>query len=87
MSFFEQAVKAGKEYPCTAARAQKHLVLSQPLRLVAFLRAGISSRASSHRDFVQVDILESCPNDGEATGLGREDIDLIGPLPHILEAL
>jgi hypothetical protein len=34
---------------------------------------------------VQADILDGCPNDGEATGLRREDVDLIGALSHIAE--
>jgi hypothetical protein len=34
---------------------------------------------------VQADILHGCPDDAQATGLRREDIDLIGPLPHIAE--
>jgi hypothetical protein len=36
---------------------QKHRVLNHPLRLVAFLRAVISPRASFNRDFVQTDVL------------------------------
>jgi hypothetical protein len=31
---------------------------------------------------VQVDILNGRPDDAQATGLRREDIDLIGALPH-----
>ncbi len=34
---------------------------------------------------MQADILNSCPDDAQATGLRREDIDLIGALPHITE--
>ena len=36
-----------------------------------------------HRDFVQTDILDGGPHNRQATGLCREDIDLIGTLPHI----
>ena len=38
-----------------------------------------------HRDFVQTDILDGGPHNRQATGLCREDIDLIGTLPHIAE--
>lgn len=65
------------------ARAQKHLVLNHPLRLVACLRAAISARALLYGDFVQADILDGRPDDGEATGLSGEDINLIGALAHI----
>jgi hypothetical protein len=41
--------------------------------------------ASLHRDFVQADILDGSPDNGQATGLRGEDIDLIGALPHIAE--
>ncbi len=34
---------------------------------------------------MQTDILDRGPNDGEATGLRREHINLIGALPHIAE--
>ncbi len=40
---------------------------------------------SSERDFVQTDILDRCPDNGEATGLRREHVNLIGALPHIAE--
>ena len=40
---------------------------------------------SSQRDFVQTDILDRCPDDGEATGLGREHVNLIGTLPYVAE--
>ena len=31
------------------------------------------------------DILDGCPDDGQATHLGRKHVDLIGALPHIAE--
>jgi hypothetical protein len=34
---------------------------------------------------VQADILNSRPDDGQATGLRREHVDLVGALPHIAE--
>ena len=40
---------------------------------------------SSHREFVQADVLHSRPNNREATGLRGEHVDLISPLPHITE--
>ncbi len=40
---------------------------------------------ASERDFVQADILDSGPHNGQATVLGREDINLIGALAHIAE--
>ena len=62
---------------------KKHLFLNYPLRLVAFLRAVISPRASFYRDFVQTDVLDGGPDNRQATGLRGEDIYLIGTLPHI----
>ena len=38
---------------------------------------------SSHRDFVQANILDRRLDNREATGLSREDINLISTLPHI----
>jgi hypothetical protein len=32
---------------------------------------------------VQTDILDGCPDNRQATGLGCEHVDLIGALPHI----
>jgi hypothetical protein len=34
---------------------------------------------------MQTDILNGCPDNGEATGLRRKHINLIRPLPHIAE--
>ena len=34
---------------------------------------------------MQADILDGGPNDGQATGLRREHVDLISPLAHIAE--
>jgi hypothetical protein len=82
----EKAVLSGKENPCVAGvTATKHLLPTHPLWLVACLRAVISCQGSFHREFVQADILDRGPNDGETTGLGGEHIDLIGALPHIAE--
>ncbi len=38
---------------------------------------------SSHREFVQADVLHSRPDDGEAARFCGEHVDLISPLPHI----
>src|SRR2546425_634304 len=40
---------------------------------------------ASHQEFVQTDILDRGPNDGEATGLRRKHVDLISALAHIAE--
>jgi hypothetical protein len=40
---------------------------------------------ASQRDFMQADVLNRCPDNGETTGLGREDVDLISTLPDIAE--
>ena len=61
---------------------KKHLLLNHPFWLVASLAGEIRSHVSFHRDFVQADILDGRPDNGQATGLGREHIDLIGSLPH-----
>jgi len=42
-----------------------------------------SPQASFHRDLVETDILDCRPDNGEATGLCREHINLIGALAHI----
>jgi hypothetical protein len=34
---------------------------------------------------VQADILDRCPDDCQATGLRREHVDLLSPLPYITE--
>ena len=76
----------GKENPCVAGvTATKHLLPTHPLWLVACFRAVISCQTSFHRDFVQTDILDRGPNDGEATGLRREHVDLISSLlPRVI---
>ena len=66
-------------------RRKKHLLLNHPFWLVALVVAVLSSQVSFQRDFVQTDILDGCPDNGQATGLGREHINLIGALPHIAE--
>ncbi|SRR5713226_10052679 len=41
------------------------------------------TEADSHRDFVQTDVLDGGPDNGQATVLGREDVNLIGALPDV----
>jgi len=64
---------------------KNQLLLNQPLRLVVCLPAIVGSRALFQGDFMQANILDGRPDNGEATGLSREDVDLISPLPHIAE--
>ena len=63
------------------ARRHKHLPPPPPSLVGWFF----SPRVLSQRKFVQADILDGRPDDCQATGLGREDIDLIGTLAHIAE--
>ncbi len=69
----DQAKLAGKELLCVAAVGKKHLCPNHPLRLVAFLTAVMSAQASFQQEFVQANILDGGPDDGEATGLGGEE--------------
>src|SRR5215471_17216024 len=64
---------------------QKHLFPNQPSRLAAFFTMVIRFGVSLHRDFVQSNVLDSGPDDRQATGLRGEHIDLIGALPHVAE--
>jgi hypothetical protein len=60
--------------------------LTTPLhgRLVAyFLPIPFQPSRLSHGNFVQADVLDRRPNNGEATGLRGEHINLIGALAHI----
>jgi len=41
------------------------------------------SESDSHGDFVQANVLDGGPNNGQATVLGGEDVNLIGALPDI----
>jgi hypothetical protein len=66
---------------------KKHLFPNHPLQLVAFFTLIRRLGASLDRDFVQADILHGGPDDGEATGLRREHVDLIRALPHIAEQM
>ena len=67
------------------AQAKKHPLPNHPLRLVAFFIGVRRCGASLHRDFVQADILDGCPDDRQATRFRGEHINLIGALAHITE--
>ena len=54
-----------------------------PFRLVASLPLLISTELLADRNLGQANILHDGPDDGQATGFGREGIDLIGALPDI----
>jgi hypothetical protein len=62
-----------------SALTENHLSPNHPLRLVA-LAVVISLYASFKREFVQTDVLDSCPDNGQATRLRREDVNLVGVL-------
>src|SRR5215469_2747289 len=64
-------------------RHKKILPPDPPFWVVAHLLAVLISPTSCQRDFVQTNVLDGRPNNREATGLSREHIDLIRPLPHI----
>ena len=61
---------------------KEHPLLNHPARLVArqLIRWSISPLAD--RDLGQANILHHGPHDGQAAGFGREDVNLIGALPH-----
>jgi hypothetical protein len=79
----QQAMIAGREHLCVAATEK---ITSSQTSLSDWLLSDISflrSHASFHRDLVQTDILDGRPDNGEATRLGREHVNLIGALSHI----
>jgi hypothetical protein len=45
----------------------------------------LSPQAPSQRDFVQTDVLDGRPDNGQTTGFCREHINLIGALSYIAE--
>ena len=62
---------------------QKPPLLNHPLWLVVGSRLALSPRLDQSEMRVQADILHRGPHNRQATGLGREHVDLIGALPHI----
>src|SRR5215467_10654673 len=57
--------------------------LTSPSGWVQTLAAVLRSRASCQRYFVQTDILDGRPDNGQTTWFRREDVNLIGALSHI----
>ena len=64
-------------------RRKNHLLLHQLFWLVARSTARSPSQAALERDFVQANILHRGPDNRQATGFRRKDVDLIGALAHI----
>jgi hypothetical protein len=62
---------------------RKNPLLNQLLWLVAGLTTRSASQAALHRDCVQTNILDRGPDNRQATGFRRKDVDLIGALAHI----
>ncbi len=58
-----------------------HLLLNHLWWLVMRLHT-MGSVLLQHREFVQANILDGGPDNREKTGLGREEVDLIGALAH-----
>lgn len=85
----EKVVRARKEGPYVVVATQDRLHKLSPPEppswLVMCLHAASQFSRSSHRDYVQANILDRGPDNGQATGLRREDVDLLGALPHIAE--
>src|SRR5690348_16288320 len=85
----EKAVRSGKESPYVVVATQGRLHKPSPPEPP--LMAGCLSFRSDHGscasqgDFVQADVLESRPDNGQATGLRREHVDLISALSDIAE--
>jgi hypothetical protein len=63
--------------------AQKPLPPEPPSLAGCWLTLASETKADSHRDFVQADILDRGPHNRQATHLGGEDVNLIGALSHI----
>jgi len=56
---------------------------SEPPSLAGcWLTTSSQSEVALQRDFVQTDVLDGRPDNGQATGLRGEDVDLIGALAH-----
>jgi len=62
--------------------AQKPPPPQPPSLAGCWLTPGSETKADSHRDFVQADILDRGPHNRQAAVLGGEDANLIGALPH-----
>jgi hypothetical protein len=62
---------------------KQHLHLGHPFWLVACLSRAMRSYRLADWNLGQAHILHDGPDNGHATGLRREGIDLISALPHI----
>jgi hypothetical protein len=65
--------------------SKKHLLPTQPFRLVGCLPRPLTLEPLADRNLGQANILHHGPNDGQAARFGREDVNLIGALPHIAQ--
>ena len=65
--------------------AQKPPSAEPPSLAGCWLTNSSQSEVALQRDFVQTDVLHGRPDNGQATGLRGEDVDLIGALAHIAE--
>jgi hypothetical protein len=61
---------------------QKPLPPKPPSLAGCWLTLGSETKAGSHRDFVQADILDRGPHNRQAAVFGGEDVNLICALPH-----
>jgi hypothetical protein len=64
-------------------RSEKHLLPTQHFRLVGCWPRSITRQRLADGNLGQANILHDGLHDGQATGFGREGIDLIRALPDI----
>src|SRR3989442_8309087 len=64
---------------------KRHLLLTQPFRLVACVPTAIRIQPLRDGNLWQADILHHRPHDGQTAGFCRKDVNLIGALPDIAE--
>ena len=62
--------------------SKKHLLPNQHFRLVVCLPRPITLQRLADRNLGQANILHHGPDDRHTTGFSREDVNLIGALPH-----
>ncbi len=63
--------------------SKKHLLPNQPERLVVCWSRPITLEPLADRNLGRANILHHGPDNGQAARFGREDVNLIGALPHI----
>src|SRR5258708_15264658 len=82
-----KAVQCEKETPCmvTVAQesAQKPLPPKPPSLAGCCLTLGSETKAGSHRDFVQADILDRGPHNRHAADFGGEDVSRIAAVTRV----